>query len=255
MLYSATNKQLNPDEIRIGSNQLGRIIDYLREHPATRVCVQYNSKDSIDVVESELSKLSLVTTNYTVAVKTLSQLRDFLKRNIPAYFDFPVTEWETFTNLLEWEVSDILIDGPLGFQMDMISKRKGNTKIRVRPHLSVNASISMEGNENSFFIRPEDLDTYAPFIDIVEIFCDNKETEETVYNIYKRKSFNSDLSILIKYLNVYVNNPYIMPDFATHRLNCGQVCKCHPGRCQMCKNALELTNLVVKNFVYQNRTN
>jgi len=248
MIYSATNQALHPDELRTASNQLGRVIEYLRDNPTTRVCVQYNSKDSIDVLENELSKLSLVTTNYTVSTKAFSQLREMLHRNIPAYLDFPVTDWETFSNLADWGVTDILIDGPLGFQMEQLSKRKENIKIRVRPHASVNASLSMDDNENSFFIRPEDIDTYSPFVDIIEIFCENKETEETVFNIYKRKSFNSDLSLLIKQLNYSVNNPLIMPDFVQYRLNCGQVCKRSPGRCQMCKNVLDMTNFVVKAF-------
>lgn len=251
MIYSATNPALCPDELRTASNQLGRIIEYLREHPTTRVCVQYNSKDSIDVLENELSKLSLVTTNYTVSTKAFSQLRELLHRGIPAYFDFPVTDWETFSNLADWGVSDILIDGPLAFQMEQLNRRKGDIRIRVRPHDSVNASISMDDNENTFFIRPEDTDIYAPFIDIIEILCDNKEKEETVFNIYKRKSFNNDLSLLVKQLNVSVNNVYIMPEFASHRLNCGQACKRSPGRCQMCKNIFDMTGLVVKEF--QNR--
>lgn len=249
MIYSATNPKLFPDELRTASNQLGRIIEYLRSNPMIRVVVQYNSKDSIEVLENELSKLSLVTTNYTISTKGFQQLKDFIHRGIPSYLDFPVTDWETFSNLLSLGVTDILIDGPLGFDMEQINRRKGDVKIRVRPQLSINASISFDDNDNSFFIRPEDIDTYAPFIDIIEIFCDNKEQEETVYKIYKKKSFNSDLSLLIKHLNRFVPNKYIMPEFAAHRLNCGQICKKHPGRCQMCKNIFDCTDLVVKNFI------
>ena len=249
MLYSATNQKLNPDEIRIASNQLGRIIEYLKTNPTTRVVVQYNPKDSIEILENELSKLSLVTTNYTVSTKVFLQLKDFLHRGIPTYLDFPVTDWETFSNLVDIGVTDILIDGPLGFDMELINRRKENAKIRVRPQSSVNASLSFDDNENSFFIRPEDIDTYEPFIDIIEIFCDNKEQEEVVYNIYKRKTFNSDLSLLIKQLNRFVPNSYIMPEFVTHRLNCGQICKKIPGRCQICKNVFDCTNLVAKNFL------
>lgn len=249
MLYSATNPALNPDELRAASNQLGRIIEYLKDHPTTRIVVQYNPKDSIDVLENELTKLSLVTTNYTVSTKAILQLREFLHRDIPCYLDFPVADWEIFSNLTDMGVTDILIDGPIAFDMEQISKRKGEIKIRVRPHTSANGSLSYDDNENSFFIRPEDIDSYVPFIDIIEIFCDNKEQEETVYKIYKRKSFNSDLSLLIKHLNRFVLNPYIMPEFVTHRLNCGQVCKRIPGRCSMCKTIFDCTNIVVKEFI------
>lgn len=175
-------------------------------------------------------------------------MRDFFHEGIPCYLDFPVTDWETFTNLLALGVTDILIDGPIAFDLETVNKRKGDTKIRVRPQASVNASLSYDDNENTFFIRPEDVDTYAPFIDIIEIFCEDKETEEVVYNIYKRKSFISDLSLLVKQLHRPVHNPYIMPDFARHRLTCGQVCMRQPGRCMMCKNALDLTQTLAKDF-------
>lgn len=248
MIYSSTRLNLNPDEIRIASNQLGRIIEYFKANPNTRVCVQHNLKDSIDTVEKELKKLSYITTNYTVAAETFYHLRELLHRGIPAYLDFPVADWEMFDNLVNIGITDILIDGPLGFQMDQINKRKGNIKIRVRPHASVNASLSFASNEDTFFIRPEDVDTYSAFVDILEITGEDSEKEETIFNIYKRKSFNQSLSFLIKQLNISVANPYLTSEFAKNRLNCGQVCKRCPGRCQKCKTLIDITNFVVKDF-------
>lgn len=248
MIYSASNYTLAPDELRAASNQLGRVIEYLRQNPNTRVCIQYNPKDSIDVVENELSKLSIVTTNYTISTKAISQLKEFLNRGIPAYFDFPVTDWEIFSYLSALDVTDILIDGPLGFQMEQLNKRKGNVKIRVRPHASVSASFSVDDNVNSFFIRPEDIPSYEPFVDILEITGGNKEQEETIFNIYKRKSFAGDLSVLVKQLHTNIPNPYVLPDFAQQRLNCGQRCMRNPSRCAICKNLIEATKLVVNEF-------
>lgn len=249
MIYSAKNQALNPDELRCDSNQLGRIIEHLRAHPTTRVNIHLTQKDSIDTLKHEISILSKVTTNYTVSCDRFAQLQECLHSSIPAYFNFPVTDWETFMSLIEWGVSDILIDGPLGFQMDAIKSKKGSTLIRVRPQESPNAAISLGDNENSFFIRPEDVDTYAPYIDILEIFSDNKEQEEVIYKTYKRKYFKNDLSILVKQLKVSVPNPFIRPDFAEKRLNCGQACKgARSSSCRRCYRNLYLTNLVLNYF-------
>ncbi|MCM1324775.1 MAG: hypothetical protein NC218_11705 [Acetobacter sp.] len=158
-------------------------------------------------------------------------------------------------SLVEWGVSDILIDGPLGFQMDAINSKKENVLIRVRPQESPNAAICLGDNENSFFIRPEDVDTYAPYVDILEIFSDNKEQEEVIYNIYKRKYFKNDLSILVKQLKVSVPNPFIKTDFAEKRLNCGQACKgARSSSCRRCQRNFYLTNLVVNYFKAEKET-
>lgn len=255
MLYSSKYQHLDPDELRCDSNQLGLIIEYLREHAFTRVNIHLNQKDSIDTLKHELSILSKVTTRYTVSCDRFAQLRECLDNKIPAYFNFPVTDWETFTSLVDWGVSDILIDGPLGFSMDAINSKKGKTLIRVRPQESPNAAICIGDNENTFFIRPEDVDTYAPYIDILEIFSDNKEQEEVIYNIYKRKNFKNDLSILVKQLNTPVLNPFIRSDFAQKRLNCGQACKgARSSICRSCKRNIYLTNLVVNYFKSEKET-
>lgn len=249
MIYSSKYKHLHPEELRCDSNQLGTIFEYLKDNKSTRVNVHFNRKDSIDVLEHQISILAAVAANYTISCDTFSQLKDCLHSAIPAYFNFPVTDWETFTSLVEWGVTDIKIDGPLGFQMDAINKKKGSALIRVRPQESPNAAISVTDTENTFFIRPEDVDTYAPYIDILEIAADTKEQEEVIYNIYKRKQFNNDLSVLVKQLKVQVPNPFIRPDFAERRLNCGQACKgARSSSCRSCQRDIYLTNLVVSHF-------
>ncbi len=255
MIYSSKYQHLHPEEVRCESNQLGRTIEYLQQNPSTRVNIHWNQKDSIDVLKQQIAILSKVTTNYTVSCDRFAQLQECLHSSIPSYFNFPVTDWETFMSLVEWGVSDIKIDGPLGFQMNAINSKKGSTLIRVRPHESPNAAICIGDNENTFFIRPEDVDTYAPYIDILEIFSDNKEQEEVIYNIYKRKHFNNDLSILVKQLKVQVPNPFIRTDFAEKRLNCGQACKgARSSTCRRCQHNIDLTNLVVNHFKSEKKT-
>ncbi len=248
MLLSAKNQALCPDELCCDSNQLGLVIEYIKNHPNVRVNILLIQKDLNDKLEQQLSILGKVTTNYTVACSTFVELRKLLSKSIPAYLNFPITDWETFSALIDLGVSDILIDGPLGFQMDTINSKKENTLIRVRPNESPNAAICLEDNENTFFIRPEDLEVYNPFIDICEIFSDNKEKEMVLYNIYKRKSFNGDLSILVPQLKISIQNPLITKNFAKSRLNCGQKCKSGKTNCQRCSKILHFTNLVNSYF-------
>ena len=112
-----------------------------------------------------------------------------------------------FNNLKNIGVSDIYIDGALGFQMEKIGKAKGKIKIRVTPHMSPNAQWSSSDNENSFYIRPEDIDNYSKYVDILDFRDNSKDTEETLFNIYKRKIFHFDLNKgLILWFKKFVDN-------------------------------------------------
>lgn len=119
-------------------------------------------------------------------------------------------------------VSDIYIDGSLGFQCDNLKISKGNTLIRISPTISSNANLNQQvTNANSFFIRPEDLILYEDIIDIIDFKVDDQEKEDTLFQIYKRGTFNFDLSQLIEHLHTKVPNMFIQSEFAKQRLNCG----------------------------------
>lgn len=148
------------------------------------------------------------------------------------YLRFPVTDWETFQELREAEVSDIYIDGPLGFQMDLLEKYKGDIKIRVSPTISPNASLSAERKPTSFFIRPEDLSLYSA-IDIIDFSQPSKDKEDTLFSIYTRGSFSYDINLLIDGLPSR-NNLLFKEEFGKTRLNCKQKCNIPGHHCHYC---------------------
>lgn len=121
------------------------------------------------------------------------KMRTLITEGYNAYITFPATEWETFINLKDNGVSDIYIDGPLGFQTDLLQKKKVSTLIRVSPSRSLNAELSKSNNATSFFIRPEDLNLYESTIDIIDFNEPNQEKEDTLFKIYKRGTFDFDL--------------------------------------------------------------
>lgn len=143
-----------------------------------------------------------------------------LNKGYHAYLATPVTDWETFLTLKRLGVSDIYIDGPLGFSMNKIVRGKEDVKIRVSPSVSPNTVLSAESNLTSFFIRPEDLDLYDDYIDVIDFQTAKLEKENKLFDIYKRKSFMFDLALLIDNLNDSINNLYVTNDFGLERLNC-----------------------------------
>lgn len=246
MLYSLNTrlKKLMPDEIKCQINRLGDIFDLIKENPDIRCNIQYTNMGELSEkkLDEQIDFIKEVAKDYTIAVINFQDLRKLKAKGYNVYLDLPVSDWETFNNLKNIGVSDIYIDGALGFQMEKIGKAKGKIKIRVTPHMSPNAQWSSSDNENSFYIRPEDIDNYSKYVDILDFRDNSKDAEETLFNIYKRKIFPFDLNNLIRQLNLPTNNIYIANSFCSNRLNCGQRCQEPDISCHLCRNAILISN-------------
>lgn len=235
--YRSKHKQ-DAQEIKCPINQLGNIFAFIKDNPNKRYNIQTISDEPLSNKEQEQIELvKAVTDNYTVTCGIPSQLDTLVKKGYHAYLNLPATDWEYFGQLKELGVSDIRIDGPLGFQMDKIAMGKENIKIRVSPTVSPN-SFMTDGKPNNFFIRPEDLKYYTPIdvIDFGRYSIKNQEMEDALFSIYNRGSFGYSLKDLMFNLPYDVNNLLFEDNFALQRLNCGQRCK-EPGRhCHWCYN-------------------
>lgn len=235
--YRSANK-LTAQEIRCPYNQLGLIFDFIKENPQKRVNIII--KDDINETEltralEQIEYIREVAKDYTIECGHVKVLYTLISKGYKTYLRFPVSDWETFYQLIKLGVSDIYIDGPLCFNMDKIELAKGNTLIRVSPTISPNASLT-ERDVTSFFIRPEDLELYKNMIDVIDFHELEQEKEDALYSIYNRRSFNYKLNDLIKGLNEDMNNLLIQSDFAKERRNCGQRCKIPGYKCNICRN-------------------
>lgn len=250
MQYSVFHRSKYKDqasEIRCPSNQLGLIVKYIKEHPEKRYNIIYDEdKDPIPKLIEQVDLVKDITPNYTIEVSKITTLQTLIATDYNAYLRHPVTDEETLDNLLHLGVSDVYIDGPLGFEIDFLTKRKGQAFIRTSPCLSANASLApnSKSNATSFFIRPEDLHLYQSAIDIIDFKEKDQDKEDTLFQIYNRGTFNFNLQDLIPQLHIEVPNLFIKPDFAENRLNCGQRC----FRCHLCETQLALASKLVRYF-------
>lgn len=244
--YRSTHKQ-EADEIKCPYNQLGILWKFIQENSDKRINVMAPSNDVIEkLIEQTDLVISIVKDNYTVTCGDLSLLRTMLDRGYHACLKYPVVDWESFDTLAKAGVSDIYIDGPLGFQCNRLAAgaKEHDVKIRVSPSISPNTALSANPNYNSFFIRPEDLHLYEPYIDIVDFHASTTGKEDTLFQIYKRGIYLYDLGILIDNLNMSIDNYTIAPEFAEHRLNCKQSCKIPGGHCQLCETQLQIASKI-----------
>lgn len=232
--YHSSNIKM-AGEIRCPYNQLGTIIKFLKENPNKRcniIIPDELTQVQLTRLAEQVEIIKTIANDYTIQCGNIYQLNDLKDMGYNRYLRFPVTDWETFQELREAEVSDIYIDGPLGFQMDLLEKYKGDIKIRVSPTISPNASLSAERKPTSFFIRPEDLSLYSA-IDVIDFSQPSKDKEDTLFSIYTRGSFSYDINLLIDGLPSR-NNLLFKEEFGKTRLNCKQKCNIPGHHCHYC---------------------
>lgn len=75
--------------------------------------------------------------------------------------------------LLKYHPTDMYICEELGFSLLKISKilHDNNVKVRVFPNICQSSFPETESIK-TFFIRPEDIIFYAPFVDVFELVAD-----------------------------------------------------------------------------------
>ena len=253
MLFSVnhnSSKKQEEDEIKCPVNQLGLIIKDLRAREVVRANIMVFSGEYLDEIieQVELVKKA-VGDNYTIECRNYGDLIAILKKGYHAYHYYPVTDWESFQVLVELGVSDIYIDGPLCFQAERVSKaaKEHNIKIRISPSVSPNISPAASPAPNSFFIRPEDLEIYSPYFDIIDFQASNQDQQDTLFSIYKKGSFLFDFNFIVETLHEEpILCGLISKEFAKNRLNCKQICKIPGESCHLCFSEFANARLVEK---------
>ena len=89
----------------------------------------------------------------------------------------------------------------------------------------------------NFFIRPEDVDLYEKYVDVIEIFRKDSR-QSVVYEIYKQGQWRGPLSDLIIDLTEEINGSSFIPDFGRARLECGR--RCAMTDCDICTYSVEV---------------
>lgn len=245
MLFSVnyqSSHKMEADEIKCPAKKLGYILSIIKDYPTKRYVI-IDEPDGKTTEQVAMMK-NMGATNVTIESNNVEVVRALIECGSPAFLRYPISDWELFMSLKEIGVSDIYIDGPLIFQKDKLVLGHGDVNIRVSPTISPNASVTKNGrNITSAFIRPEDLPLYEGAIQVIDFQEPNQEKEDALFSIYKRQSFNFDLSTIVTGLRKEdnINNLLIPGDFCDGRLNCGQACKVPgPYTCRKCNTIVSI---------------
>ena len=166
----------------------------------------------------------------------------FLKNNeIPYFYHYICNTKMHLMRMCLYGVSDIYIGGELGFSLKDIQLLKNQYRLRVIPDRPITSELEKLVNPlKTFWIIPQSLDIYEPYIDVLEIYARPK----VKLKIYKEKKWDGKISDLIPetYCDVFSNT--IPPAFGFYRLNCGL--HCAYGSCHICQEAINFAQELSK---------
>lgn len=247
------------NEITIKFNPSDKtLIDFMEAHANQRINIyitnvsEFLQKKSLELFDEVRAQYPLLDfafklDAYTDEAKELvAQLRE---KQYKFYFNIHVKDFDTLHGLVNLGVSDVYITEELGFELEQCAKiaHERNVQIRVYPNIA-QSSWSSTPDICKFFIRPDDVDFYEPYVDVMEFLGDHRKLA-TYYKIYAEdKKWLGKLNEVIIDFADDVDNQCILSTFANRRVDCGK--RCLKGKsCQICATQQELAETLAKNHL------
>lgn len=226
--------------------------NYIQEHPNQRIILKFyeEEKENPNFMSTILEWKKEGMQNFSVLFPghQSQEIQQTLKdAEISYFFGFPVDTWDVLHSFMKEGVSDIYITGQLGFELDKVRKvtRKNNIQIRVYPNLTQRDALNHLPCLKSFFIRPEDVSFYEPYVDVFELLGFHT-TIDIIYQSYKDKRWYGRLREFIINFEDDFDTKYIPQLFGLKRPICQR--KCLKGdRCRICDALTVLSETMKEN--------
>ena len=267
MKYAVYYSQLSnyhtskPDEIIIKyTKNEGKIRDYCAEMPDSRIIIRVDSPDvNFIKLKAEIAECKKDNVNnFAITVPSYmfnidADFFDFMETlGIEFFFIDLVDSWTQLYSVLQCGVSDIYVTNDLAFEIDKVAAtaHSAGAKVRLVPNMVQRDAFNQIPILKSFFIRPNDIELYEDYVDIMELAVLTPYNIDQALNIYRKGKWFGDLRELILNFNDSLDCRYVVDQFGKTRLSCGH--RCLKGKqCHMCdtiqslSHSLEKVNLAV----------
>ena len=235
------------DEISVQWRDRDIIYDLLRDYPKADVIltIPEGEENLQNIVEYN----KIANNRLIIRLHRLSLIPRIKEMGIERYFyGYPITSFYDLRALANLGVCYVRLGAPLFFELPEV--KAVGVPVRAVPDVALVSDIPGQDPLYGTWIRPEDLDKYAPYIDAIEFesYKDNYEKEAALFRIYAiSKEWNGLLSQLIQGFpeqdlndDVGMNN-MLLDDALAIRLSCGQ--KCQSGKsCNICPIAYRIAS-------------
>lgn len=210
------------------------ILSYLVEPDWTfqgQINIYYSAKDDGEIDFTYIDKYKDLL-NITLVVDNAHLIPMLKQSGYRAFWLYPITTYLELNSILALGADEVLIDQPLIFDLPQVKKICGEVELRANPIRCYVPYVPRTDGICCSFIRPDDVDTYAEYIDHLE-FGDQDLAKERIYaRLYSEdKNWPGNLNLLLENLNYNIDNRGFPEDFANKRIQCKQRClrdnSCH----------------------------
>ena len=243
LIYQPNKERLmsKADELSIIYNRADTTLpDFLEKYREKRIIINIDE----DFKESDFKLIKALYEKYSNFVLKLEKyneklVKDIKENRIPYFLGRLVNDWDTFNALIELEVSDIYVVEHLGFELDLCAKKAHAAAINIRVFPNIAQSSWRDSLDiKKFFIRPEDIVQYEPYVDVCEFL--DVQKQRTLHSIYAiDKKWFGPLREIISDCDLDINSQFIVPRFAENRIKCGKRCLKGSG-CNICETVEHL---------------
>lgn len=248
--YNRKNKYMQEvSEIIIKFHKSNNFLNFLKEHSDQRIIVSIeNGREFLDEGGLDYFKLikQLDVTNYAIRFPSLfdentvskEELEEFKNANIPFFINDYLDRWDMLYGYINLGVTDIYAANELGFELDKVHKIAAEHEVNVRVIPNI-AQTSWYDTPDlvKFFIRPEDIIDYEPYVDIFELSENMPERPQIGNVLYKAyaidKRWFGQLNEIIAAFDNPLNGEFTHPAWSIKRVTCSKKCM-KGGRCRMC---------------------
>lgn len=233
------------DEVEIKYNKKDLTLPkFLEKHLHQTVIISLTKEEDID----SIPLLKELYENYKsfklkIDYRNEKMLKAVMDSKIPYFFSNFIDNWSVLTGVLAFNPTDIYIVNELGFELDKVANivHKRHIAVRVFANIAQSSWEDTSSGLKKFFIRPEDVKLYEPYVDVIEFFEGNEKVP-VLYEIYRdQKHWYGKLNEIISELNSDIDNRCVLPNFAKRRIKCEKKC-IKGGKCKLCDRMEDLAN-------------
>ena len=262
--HSIYKNEIDEINIKYNHESAEELASLMQNFPNAKINIILDSlsleEQSADFINFVVLKTKKDCINFSLVLRPLTPNHQELitkckTYNIPFYSTFAANDWDTLRGLIDIGVSEVFITADLCFDLEAVSTfvHNNNVKIRVVPNIC-QSTWADTPSLKTFFIRPEDVDIYESYIDVLELDY-RLSSIDTIYKIYaKDKKWIGDLQDLIIHFKDSLDNRFIPPGFAYFRLNCRKKCQ-QNDKCKICDGMIHLTETLKDKNIVINTSN
>ena len=240
------------DEIRFSVGASIAALEYAAAHPDKKVIIEVLNANEENIT-SELVN-GLIEENKTLYfdfydINDLVALSNEYRRFM---YHYPVNTFNMMNFLLQFPISDITLNEPLTFDLDTVKEVMDHLNPEERPYIRVNPTIGRPSMFNyimdvddglkHFWMLPQHMSIYEPYIDVIDLLDDNAVREETLVKLFRKGVYMNELRYFLKNCENTTFATLLDDKLAKRRTTCRQTCMKgkQPYRCNYCFIETEL---------------